>query len=408
MNNAFDLHKIIKASALCAGLVVMPLSHAEDHSAAHNKAAVDSSLPPLPIEEIGHVKTLPATYPEDWIIVDEANFFNMSAGKLILLDSTETKHSKRIKGIIDKSYLGNFTLGKKRPEIYIIETFHERGTRGKKTDYLTIYNKETLKIVKEIPWPTDRLQALPERYSMALSGDEKFLYVSNFSPASSFTVVDLDTYTITDTIGTPGCILTYPSGNRGITSICSNGGLLSTVIDDQGKLKSRHTIEPFFDSMKTPIFERPAIVDGIAHFPSFTGVMHDVDLRNDVAKYLGSWSLLTDKEKATNYRPSGLAMIDADDQGLAYIIMQPNGHEGSHQHGGNQVWVFDVVAKKRVSMVNAPSGALSLGVTRGKTPKLIITNGELALDVIDPVSGKLIQTLSDFGNVTPLMVNKTY
>ncbi len=418
-NDTLSFNKIMQVTAFSVSLLALVACNDKQsetptntsdagHTTNETPPAYDPSLPPLPIEETGHVETLPASYPESWILVDEANFFNMSAGKVIILDTAEKVDSKRIKGIIDKSFLGNLTQGKKRPEIYIIETFQERGTRGKKLDYLTIYNKETLKIVKEIPWPTDRLQALPERYSMSLSADEKFLYVSNFTPASSFTVVNLDTYEIVGTVDTPGCVLTFPSGERGVMSICSNGGLLSVVLDDEGKLASRHTVAPFFDSMETPIFEHPAIIDGIAYFPSFKGLMHEVDLRNDVAKYKGSWNLLSEDEQKANFRPGGLVLIDNDDQGNVYLIMQPNGHEGSHQHGGDRIWVYDAANKKRVATIDAPKGALSLGVTRGDNPVMAVTNGELAIEVYNTKTGEIIRTLTDLGTVTPLLINKAY
>ena len=36
--------------------------------------AVNGELPPLPIEETGRVETLPESYPESWVMVDEASF----------------------------------------------------------------------------------------------------------------------------------------------------------------------------------------------------------------------------------------------------------------------------------------------------------------------------------------------
>lgn len=387
---------------------VDPQSPPADTQAPQADPQPDPNLPPLPIEETGRVATLPASYPEDWVMVDEASFFNMFGGKVIVLDIAETKPANRIKGLMDKSLLGNFTQAKTRPEFYIIESFHERGSRGKKTDVLVIYDKTTLSPIKEIVWPTDRLQALPERYSMAVSGDERFLFVANFNPAASFTVVDLNKHEIVETIGTPGCVLTYPTGNRAVSSLCSNGGMLTTVIDDNGRLKSRHRIEPFFDTDTTPIFERPAIIDGVAYFPSFTGDIHAIDMGDDIARYIESWSLVSDAERQANWRPSGLVLNDKDDQGLFYIIMQPDGYDGSQTHGGNQIWVFDMAKKQRTKIIEAPNGALSIALTRGDRPKLVITNGELNLDVIDATSGEFIQTVGDFGNSTPLLVNKSY
>jgi methylamine dehydrogenase heavy chain len=372
-------------------------------------AANASGLPPLAIEDTGRVATLPASYPESWMMVDEVSFFSMFGGKIIVLDIAETNPAKRIKGLMDKSLMGNFTQSKLRSELYIMESFHERGSRGPLTDVLVIYDKTTLAIVKELVWPVPkRLGALPERYAMAVSKDERHLYVSNFNPAASFTVIDLESREIVGEIGTPGCVLTYPTGNRSVSSLCSNGGMLTTVLKDDGTLKSQHRLAPFFDTDDTPIFERPAIINGIAYFPSFKGKMHNIDMSGDVAKYIGSWSLLSEQERADNIRPSGLVLNDKDDQGLFYVIMQEDGKEGTQTHGGGQVWVFDPVKKQRLRVIDMPSHALSITVTRGKNPMLVVTNGEMNLDIFNANDGSFIQTVSDFGNVTPLLVHKSY
>lgn len=379
--------------------------------APHKTAApaINDQLPPLPIEETGHVAVLPKSYPASWVMVNEASFFNMFGGKVIVLDIAETQPAKRIKGMMDKNLLGNFGQSKTRGELYIMESFHERGSRGPKTDVLTIYDKTTLTIKKEIVWPqANRLMALPERYAVSLSDDEKYLFVSNFSPAASFTVVNLDSHTIVEEISTPGCVLTYPVGDRGVASLCSNGGMLSTGLNDDGTLKSQQRLSPFFDTVESAIFEHPVYYQGKAYFPSFHGLLHSFDMSGDTAKYLGSWDMVTEEEKQQNWRPSGLILNDVDDNGLMYTIFQPDGHEGSQTHGGTQVWVFDLNTQKRVRIIDVPSWAVSIAVTRGNNPLLVVTNGEMNLDIFNTQTGKLIQTVADFGNITPLGVDKSY
>jgi methylamine dehydrogenase heavy chain len=375
---------------------------------AADEVAPRTDLPPLPVEKTGNIEVLPSQFPESWMYIDESSFMSMFGGKMILLDVAETKHSERIKGTADKNLLGNFIQAKKRPEFYIMESFHARGARGPKTDVLTIYDKTTMSTSKEIIWPDTRLQSLPRRHAMALTPDEKFLFVANFSPAASITVVDLDTKKITETIGTPGCVLTFTTGKRSVSSLCSNGGMLTTVLDETGKLKSQHRIEPFFDTDKTPIFERPVIINEIAYFPSFTGEVHVFDFSGEVAKYVEHWSLVTEEEKKKNWRPGGLVLNDVDEQGIMYQIMHADGYDGSQTHGGSQVWLFDMKAKKRLKVIDIPSWAVSVAVTRGKEPLMVVTNGELQLDIFNPRTGKLIQTIGDFGNVTPLLIHKAY
>ena len=394
-------------AALLASLLALGLAMALTVRAE----SLNERLPPLPIEPIGQVATLAADFPESWMYVDEISFANMFGGKIILMDVAETRPAKRIKAMADKALIGNFTQARSRNEFYIMETFHERGARGKRSDVLAIYDKTTFNIVKELVWDetgTVRVQALPERYSMTLTADERFLLVSNFSPAASFTVVDLDTREIVTTIGTPGCVLTYPTGKNGVSSLCNNGGLLSTVLDNNGYMQAQYQIAPFFDTDKTPIYERPAIVDGIAYFPSFAGLVHAIDLRGDVAAHLETWSLVSAQERRQNWRPSGLALIDTDEQGLVYLLMNPGGHDGSQTHGSEHVWVFDMAAKQRLRAIDLPNFGISLALSRGARPKLVVTNGDMNLDVLDARSGAFMQTISDFGNTTPLLLNKAY
>lgn len=406
MKNCSTLKKLLLVASMVLSTSGLSVAYATTPPA--DQVALKSDLPSLPIEETGHVEVLPKNYPQSWMFVDESSFMSMFGGKMILLDVAETKASKRIKGTADKNLLGNFIQSKTRSEFYIVESFHSRGSRGPKTDILAIYDKTTMAPIKEMVLKDTRLQALPRRHAMALSADEKFLYVSNFSPAASFTVVDLDAKEIVETIGTPGCVLTFSTGKRSVTSICSNGGLLTTVVDDQGHKKSLHRIAPFFDTDQTPIFERPAIIDGIAYFPSFTGEVHEIDLRGEVAKHIGQWSLVTESEQKANWRPSGLALNDSDEQGLFYVIMQPDGYDGSQTHGGTQVWVYDVKKKQRLNVIEIAKGAASVALTRGEKPMMVVTNGEMNLDIYNPKTGELIQNISGFGNVTPLVVHKAY
>lgn len=382
------------------------------------------NLPPLPIEQTGNTETLPKHYPESWVYVDEAAFFNMFSGKVVLIDVAEENPHKQMKGLMDKNLLGNFTVSKTRGEIYIMESFHERGSRGKKTDVLSVYSTETLDREKEIVWPKpNRLQSLPERYAMSVSSDEKYLYSSNFSPAASFSVVDLDTREIVTEIGTPGCVLTYPLGNRSVVSICSNGGLLTTVLNEDGTMKRQARMEPFFDTDDSPVFEHIVILDDVAYFPSFKGLMHEVDFGGDEAKYRGSWNMVAEAEQDENWRPTGIVLIDHDDAGHIYVIAGPDSFEGSQTHGGAFVWVFDAKKKERVQVIELTNWALSLAVTRGEDPYLVVTtadeNAIVALDVFKANDGTFVRRVYELESIagpgglshntnTPLLVNKSY
>ena len=116
----------------------------QTHIEAKKTFVQDKTLPPLPIEETGIIETLPAQYPESWMFVDESSFPSQFGGKMIIIDVKASKSSDLVKGTADKNLVGNFTNPKTRPEFYIVESFHERGSRGPRTELLVIYDKVTL------------------------------------------------------------------------------------------------------------------------------------------------------------------------------------------------------------------------------------------------------------------------
>lgn len=64
--------------------------------------------------------------------------------------------------------------------------------------------------------------------------------------------------------------------------------------------------------------------------------------------------------------------------------------------------------KQRLKVIEIAKGAASVAVTRGEKPMMVVTNGEMTLDIYNPRTGELIQNISDFGNVTPLVIHKAY
>lgn len=385
-------------------LVVLLMLPAMSIASNNGNTEVRSDLPPLQIEPTGIVKVLPKKYPETWFWVQDIAFGHMTSGKVALIDAAENTLSKQYKGSIDNSLLGNFVLGKIQNEVYMTETFYSRGVRGERTDVVTIWSKDTLEPIDEVVWSkTNRYMGLPQRNALQLIDNEKLLLVFNLNPATSVTVIDIESRKILNEIAIPGCALIYPTGKRGFSSICSNGSLLSTQLTSDGKITSQKRTIPFFNPDTTPVFEHVALVDGFAYIPSFTGIMHKVNLKGDTASVVDSWSMVSNDELRENWRPGGVVFIDSDEQGNIYVIMHPDGHEGSQQQGGTEIWVFNSKTGKRISRYPVQSWAISLGVSRGKTPLLMLTNGEMQQEVYDAMSGKYIRTISA-GLETPLVI----
>ncbi|MEM9531617.1 MAG: amine dehydrogenase large subunit [Pseudomonadota bacterium] len=370
-----------------------------------SQVCAQDAPPALAPEPLGIIETLPAQYPENWFIVHDASFFHMSDGKVYILDVTAKTLGEQFKGMFNSSLIGNLAQSPARGEIYSTETFHTRGQRGDRIDLLTIWDSATLSPVGEVMLPKGkRFMGIPQRNAVTLINDGKWLAIANFSPATSATIVDLDSREILSEVGTPGCVMTYPTGPRGFSALCPDGRFFSTQLAEDGSVAQQERSEVFFDSDTTPIFDRAATIDGIAYFPSFAGLIHPVDLRGAVASVGEAWPMATGEEAAENWAPSGVAIIDKDDLGRFYLLMHSGAADGTHGGGGPEVWVFDPATKSRVQRIALQSWGLSIAVSRGSEPLLLVTNPEaMSLEVYDARSGEFQQTITGFGQETPLL-----
>ena len=220
------------------------------------------------------------------------------------------------------------------------------------------------------------------------------------------TLIDLDTREIISEIPTPGCSLVYPTGKLGFSSLCADGRFMSTVLNEDGSLASQIRTDAFFSSDTSPIYERPAIIGDTAYFPSIAGLVFPVDLSGTVAKPGQPWNLVPESERDEKWAPGGIALIDRDDNGRFYILMHPDSKDGSYQGGGPEVWVFDAAKQQRVLRIVLKEWGLSLAVSRGKNPLLMVTNPiDMSVEMYNTRTGEFIKKISDFGQETPLMLH---
>lgn len=333
-------------------------------------------------EPTGQVATLPATYPDHWLIVHDLAFNHMREGKFFIVDPAGDGIGGQVKGILSGDFIASYLHSAKRNEHYVIETFHARGGRGgERTDVVTIYDPGTLEVLDEVIIPPKRLTGLPNRYQVALIGDDRWLVVYNFTPAQSVSVVDLESRSFAAEIAIPGCAFVFPTGNRAFSSLCSDGGLRTTVLDGAGGVASVSRLPPFIDIEADAAFAKPAYSGGTAYFPTFTGNVIPVDLSTDQPTLGQSWSLTTDAERALGWRPGGVWPAVADNAGRLFVLMHSNGAEGTHKEGGEEVWVFNPAERRRVNRFTLENWGVSLGMSGGSPAMLVVTNAEMGIDL---------------------------
>lgn len=364
----------------------------------------------LPVEPTPAVRTLPADYPDSFVYLVDGNFFGLEAGKIVIVDVAH--QTDQYRGSLGAAQFGYFAKSRTRPELYVAETFFSRGQRGTRTDVLTIYDKSTLAQIGEIVLPGGkRAQTLPERGAFQISADDRFAYIYNFTPASSITVVDLVKRRVVGDIDIPGCIHAFALKPGGFASLCGNGAVASTKLDAQGKFVKQTMSAPFSDIDKDPMFTRPAIVDGVAYFPTYSGKIQPIDFNGAEAVVGDAWTIpaptgdaaakksfripvIGKKDQPTGKRlPSGWQMIAKDDAGRLYIVMRATATIDDHDTGGNEVWVIDPKTKSLVRQIKLRSDSFAVEVTQGADPYLVALNPDMSIDVLKASNGEFVRRI---------------
>ena len=354
-------------------------------------------------EPIGQVETLPADYPDHWILIHDFSFFHMLEGKVQVVDPLAENLGAQFKGMIPASFIAAFRQNPSLNEMYVVETFYSRGGRGgERSDFVTVYDPATLNVTTEISIPPKRITGMPKTMAASLLGGDKLLGVYNFTPGQSVSVVNLESREFVAEVPTAGCGFVIPTGEHSFTSICANGSLLTSQLDQHGRFVSAAKTDVVFDPETDPIFETPVIVDGIAYFPKFSGQVLPIDVSGNEVEIQPVWWLTDEDER--NWRPGGMNLITTDVDDIGYVLMHPDGGEGTHKNGGSEVWVFNLTQQKRLARITLENWGVSLGTTgTGANKLLLVTNADMAIDVYRLQDRSFVHTLNT-GAATPFMV----
>ncbi|NKB99895.1 MAG: hypothetical protein GKR90_15545 [Pseudomonadales bacterium] len=354
-------------------------------------------------EPIGTVEVLPSVYPEHWMLVHDFSFFHMSEGEIQVVDPLADTLGGQYKGMFPASFIATYKYSAQRNEHYVAESFFSRGARGgERTDVLTIWDPATLQVKGEVVIPAKRITGMPKRLMSGLLDNDKFIGVYNFTPAQSISIVNLEDRSFVAEIPTPGCGFMLPVGQRSFSSICSNGSLLTSHLNEDGTLQSTSKSGVVFDPENDPIFENPGVAKDTAYFATFQGKILPIGTSNDEPEVGEAWWLSAESER--NWRPGGMSPLMADSSGVGYVLMNPEGGEGTHKDGGSEVWVIDLTEQKRTARIELKNWGISLGSTgTGDGRLMVVTNADLALDVYSIPSGEYVKTLNT-GAQTPFTV----
>ncbi|WP_271407886.1 amine dehydrogenase large subunit [Pseudomonas sp. Q1-7] len=337
--------------------------------------------------------------PHRAYIVD-VEFENFVAGRVTVVDPEK----KKMLGMVSTGFAAPSTLSRDGKRLYTADLFYSRGTRGIRTDVLTAWDTSSLSPSWEVLIPTKRAETLTQRYALGTSSDDRFVYVYNFTPSTSVTVVDTNAQAVSSEIAIPGCVLNYPVGKRSFASLCGDGNLQLVTIDDQGKEIAR-THTAFFDPNAEKLVERAYAVGDTYYFVTTTGTVRAVDFSGKQPKVLPAWELVDqDSEKKAGWAPGGWQLITvAPKLNRLYVLMHDAHEPMKWEDPSPIVWVFDLKTHKRIGTLEAPNPIWSLHATSDDKPLLLGTNISGGLEVFDLTSGKHTGTMEAIAK-TPIQV----
>lgn len=361
--------RITVQSALSLSLLVLGL----------NNASAD-----LPADTIGQtVLAFPPEVHRAFIV--DVEFESFVAGRVTVIDPDK----KRVLGMVPTGFAAPSTLSHDQKTLYSADIFYSRGTRGTRTDVLTAWDSSTLAPAWELLIPTKRAESLTQRYGLKTSGDDRFVYVYNFTPSTSVTVVDTQAKSVTAELAIPGCVLNYPIGNRRFASLCGDGSLQVITLNDQGQETARSRT-PFFEPNAEKLNERAVNVGDTYYFTTTTGTVRPVDFSADAPKILPSWSLTTEEERKAGWAPGGWQLMAvAPKLDRLYVLMHDAHEPMKWEDPSPLIWAFDLKTHKKVATLQAPVPVWSMQATGDAKPLLLGADVEGGLQIFDLKTNKL-------------------
>lgn len=323
-------------------------------------AAWARSPAPLEAETLGVLALDPAN--SERVYVADIAINNILDGRVRVFDARRG----RLLGMIATGYAGYFVPKPATQEVLVATTYYSRGGRGQRTDVLEVHDAHTLAFKHEIVLPPIRAQALNYRGLLSLTANGRFALVQNATPATSVTVVDLQSRTVAGEIANPGCWGTMPAQGhpQRFAMLCGDGKISTVTLNDQGQEADRQVSEQLFDADRDAWFLHTDHVGDRFWFVSFRGELTEMDLGGPVARRVAQRSLLQRGDAREGWRPGGYQSFAVHPNGRWLVVaMHRKGAEGSHKFPAEQIWLMDLNSGQRLARYPG-KGAVSMVFSR--------------------------------------------
>lgn len=272
-----------------------------------------------------------------------------------------------VKGNISTGLIAQFGLSKDKKSLYTASVYPKRIVWGDIDAVVQKFTVNSLSLDKELTSSPKMAQSAAYVNSFQTSASDKYAFVQNATPAASVSIVDIASGKELLEIPTPGCWGIYASQeDNKFSAACGDGTFSTYVIAKDGKNYTAHKSEKIFDTDDDALFITAQRDGGKLMFTSFKGNMYVLSDSGNTVKLEDKFSFTKDIDGG--WLPGGYEVMGYNQPNkLMFVSMHPNGKEGSHKDGAQEIWGVNMDTHQVVTRIEAEE-PISLAVSQTQAP----------------------------------------
>lgn len=278
-------------------------------------------------------------------------------------------------------------------------TVFERIARGKRTDYVEVFDPVSFLPVADIELPGDaRFLVGTYQWMNALTPDNASLLFYQFSPAPAVGVVDLKGKKFDRMLEVPDCYHIFPVSPTRFYMNCRDATLAQVDFAD-GKTEISHS-EPFHHEDNELLINHPAysMKSGRLVWPDYNGRIFQADLTAEKANFHTPLEALTAEERAADWRPGGWQQVAYHRQSNRIYLLVDQRDQWRHKTASRFVVVMDAASGERIAKHELKHEIDSINVSQDGEPLLYaLSAGTQTLHIFDAASGEELRHVKQLG-----------
>ena len=334
------------------------------------------------------------------LFVLDTAFPAAEAAKTYILDGT----TGAIQGMFNQAYWPNFAVSPDGSELYAVDTYWEKHTRGKRSDYLVVRDAATLLVKEDIPLPQGRLLVVSKKPNFDVTPDGHYGLTFNLAPSTAVTVTDLRARKAVGAVDIPGCGLIFAQAPNRFSSLCADGAVATATFDEAAQAVIKRTPR-VFDAKNDPAFEHSAWDKRhqTLFLVTYQGHVVPVDLSGEQAVAAGAWSLTTPAERAAGWVPGGWQVSHIHAAGRRLYVLMHVGKRWTHKLSGTEVWEFDAAQGRRLQRIKLREPAQSVAVSQDEDPLIYVITDSARIQAYRAATGKPLYRTDPLGFTPQLL-----